>query len=287
MTIIRFSVAIVIAFLLSHCADLMKVLQQGTIQKPAVRVSGAKLSGLSFEQADLLFDIEITNPNAVGISLSGFDYDLLLNNNSFLKGEQDKKMEIKANDLATFPLPLSLNYENIIKTFQSLKDADDVAYTLNTGLSFDLPVLGPMRIPVSTSGKVPMLKLPKINLKSLKLTSLSFTGAQFDLAIGVNNPNSWGMIVDALQYGFSINGKQWIDGQTTRKINVDGKHDNVIQIPFSLNFLEIGSGVYNIITNGKGLNYSLTGQADLSSSMEMLGNFQLPLDLSGKIDISK
>lgn len=287
MMILRFLVIILTIFLLSRCADVMKVLQQGTIQKPTARISSTKLSGLSFEQADLLFDIEITNPNSIGISLAGFDYDLLLNNTSFLKGEQDEKTEIKANGQATIPLPLSLNYKNIIKTFQTLKDADDVSYTLNTGLSFNLPVLGPMRIPISTSGKVPMLKLPNISLKSLKLKNLSFSGAEFDLALGIDNPNSWSMIVNALQYGFSINGKQWIDGQTTSKINVNGKQDNILHIPFSLNFLEIGSGVYNIITNGKGLNYSLTGQADLSSSLEILGNFKSPLDLAGKIDISK
>jgi len=287
MKYFRIFIVMIISLNLYHCSDMMKILNQSGIKKPVVKVSNARLSGLSFEQADLLFDIDINNPNAVGISLAGFDYDLLLNKQSFLKGDQKKEMEIKAQGKATVQIPLTLDFVNIYKTYQSLKQEDEVGYTLKTGLTFNLPVLGPIRVPVSTSGKVPMVKLPAISLKSIKLDRLTFTGADFNLALGIDNPNSWGVIVNALQYGLNINGSDWISGQTKDKINLASKGQNIINLPFSISFLKLGTSVYNLVANGQGLNYQLSGQGDLSSTLELLGDFKLPFDLSGKVDLSK
>jgi LEA14-like dessication related protein len=287
MKYFRILVVIMISLNLYHCSDVLKIINQSGIQKPVVKVTNTRLSGLSFDQADLLFDIEINNPNAVGVSLAGFDYDLLLNKQSFLKGDQKKTMEIKAQGKATIQLPITLNFMNMYKTYQSLKNEDEVGYTLKTGFSFDLPVLGPVRVPVSTSGQVPMVKLPAISLKSIKLDRLTFTGADFDLAIGVENPNSWGIIINALKYGLKINGSDWLSGQTKDKINLTSKGNETLHLPFSISFLKLGTSVYNVVANGQGLNYRLTGQGDLSSSLEMLGDFKLPFDLSGQVDLSK
>jgi len=153
-------------FYLVQCADVLKVLNQATVQKPAVKITNTQLAALSFDRADLLFDIEIDNPNSVGVSLAGFDYDLLLNEQSFLKGDQQKQMEIKARDKATIQFPLTLDFMDLYNTYQRLKEEEDVGYTLKTGFSFDLPVLGVVRIPVSTSGRVPMIKIPSIRFSS-------------------------------------------------------------------------------------------------------------------------
>jgi LEA14-like dessication related protein len=272
---------------LSQCADLMKVIQKGSVQNPDVRISKTKLTGLSFDQADLVFDIEIKNPNPIGISLAGFDYDLLLNNHSFLSGEQNKQLEIKANDIALIQIPLSLLYDSIFKTYQSLKSEDKIKYSLKTGLSFDLPVLGKVRIPVSTSGDIPTLKLPTISLNSIDLKKLTFTGAEFDLAIGINNPNSWGIIINSLQYGLTINQSKWAIGNLSKEMDIHGNKESELHIPFSLNFLQIGSSLYQELSSAKSLNYQFDGEANLSSSLEMLGQFKLPFDLTGKINLTK
>jgi LEA14-like dessication related protein len=287
MKILKLFIILLIIILLSHCADLMKIVKKGSIENPDVRISKTKLTGLSFDQADLVFDIEINNPNPISISLAGFDYDLLLNNNSFLKGDQNRQMEIKANDITTIQLPLTLLYDNIFKTYQSLKNEDKITYSLKTGLSFNLPVLGVVRIPVSTSGDIPSIKIPAVSLNSIKLKRLTLTGAEIDLAIGINNPNSFGFIINILQYGLTINQAKWVDGQTSENTNIRGKNNNILQIPFSLNFIQISSSLYQEISSGRSLNYQFNGEASLSSSLDMLGDVKLPFDIAGKIDLTK
>jgi LEA14-like dessication related protein len=265
----------------------MNIAKKGGIEEPTVGVSKTKITGLSFDQADLLFDIEINNPNPIGIKLSGFDYDLFLNNTSFLKGNQDRIMEIKANDKAVIQLPLSIVYDDIFKTYQRLKDEDTITYALNSGLRFDLPVLGEIRIPVSTSGEFPSLKIPAIKIQHLKLSRLSLTGADFNLGIGINNPNSTGFIINTMKYNLFVNETQWADGMTSEKITIREKNDNTVVIPLSLNFLQIGKSVYQDISGGKNLTYQLSGQVNLSSTMEMLGIIDLPFNVSGQVNLDQ
>jgi len=274
-------------FYLVSCADVMKVLNQAAVQKPTVKITDTRLSALTFEKADLIFNIEIENPNSIGVSLAGFDYDLLLNEQSFLKGDQQKQMEIKAQGKAAIEFPLTLQFSDIYTTFQRLKNEDEIGYTLKTGFSFDLPVLGVVRIPVSTSGRVPMLKLPVIGLQSLRLEQLTLTGASFVLQLGIDNPNSWGVLLKGLDYHLAINGSEWISGEMKEKINLAAKGKSQITLPFSISFLKIGSSVYNVVAGGKGLTYHLIGGADLVPSLEMMGGIKLPFDVSGKLDIDK
>jgi LEA14-like dessication related protein len=124
-------------------------------------------------------------------------------------------------------------------------------------------------------------------LHSLKLDNLTFTGAKLNLKVKVDNPNIWSVMLNKLDYSLNINGKQWIQGITDRPLNINGKQNNIITIPIALNFLQIGSSVYSIISGGKGLDYSLKGSADLGSSLELLRNFNLPFSKAGKVDLLK
>jgi LEA14-like dessication related protein len=287
MNFLRIAIIFIISIALTHCADLMNILKKGGVEKPDVRISKTNLTGLTFEQADLVFDIEIKNPNTVGISLAGFDYDLLLNDVSFLNGEQNKQMEIKANDTAIIQLPVSLLYKNIYQTYQRLKNNDNIHYSLKTGLNFNLPVLGEVRIPVSTSGDFPAIKIPKISIKSIKMERLSLTGADFNLAIGIKNPNGFGFNINNLDYRLMINQTRWAEGQKRGKMSIQSKKESILLIPFKLNFMQIGASLYQEINSGNKFNYQLTGKTNLSSSIEALGNVNFPFDVSGTIDLSR
>jgi LEA14-like dessication related protein len=287
MLIKKFIIALALSMIFHHCADLINLVQKGNIEKPDVRISRTKLSGLTFEQADLVFDIEIINPNPIGISLAGFDYDLFLNKISFLKGEQNRQMEIKANDTATIQLPLSLLYENIYKTYQRLRNEDDITYELKTNLSFNLPVLGEIRVPVSVSGDVPAIKIPVLSLKYIKMNRLTLTGAEFNLAIGLFNPNNFAFNLNTLDYNLFVNQSHWVEGHNSNRIRIAEKKDNTVIIPFKINFLQISSSLYQKISSGMELDYQLKGKLNLSSSLETLSKVDLPFDLSGNIDLTE
>lgn len=278
---------IIVIINFTSCAVLDSILKQTNIQKPGVQFSNAKISGLSFDKIDLLFDIKIDNPNSVGIDLAGFDYELLLNQNSFISGQQKDEVKIKARGENTIQLPVSLKFVDIYKTIADLKNKNNSKYQIKCGLNFNLPILGNTRIPISKSGDIPLLKLPKIDINSVKLDKLNFTGADLTLEVKLSNSNSFSMLLNKFNYNFKVNGNNWINGTATQNKSVSQNGESIIKLPISLNFLQMGSSVYQMISGGKNLNYNFTGDLDIKNSHPLLDKLHLPFNESGKIDILK
>jgi LEA14-like dessication related protein len=276
-----------ILFSFNSCSTLNSILNQMNVQKPTVEITGAKISSLSFDNLDLLFDIEINNPNSVGINLAGFDYELLLNDNSFISGNQPDELKIEENGKNTVQLPVKLKFVDIYNTFTDLKNNDNSKYQIKCGLNFNLPVLGNTRIPISKSGDIPLLKLPSIKFSSVKLNNINLTGANLVLEVKFINPNSFATVIDKMNYNFQVNGKNWLTGNANQKTSTANNNESIIQIPVSLDFLQMGSSLFQVISRGKNLDYNFSGNLDINSSHPLLEKLSLPFNQTGQFNILK
>lgn len=281
------SILCILSFVFLAACSAVNELLSNSIQKPTANVNNVRISGLSFDAVDLLFDINVNNPNSVGINLQGFDYDFTINNNSFLQGNNQDGLQIEGNGSSTVQIPLKVGFADLYRTFQSIKNLDSTGYELKTGFTFNLPVLGAVRVPVNKSGNIPLLKLPKINLSSLKLQKLSLTGADVELAVNLENSNGFPLNLDKLNYEFDVNGRKWGLGSVTQGMQLNSNGSSTLRIPLSLNFLEMGRSVYNLISGDNNLNYSLKGNANISSGMELLKALDLDFDKSGQVNLSR
>ncbi len=276
-------IIIVISFI--SCSSLDSVIGKAGIQKPEVSVTHAKIEKLSFTSADLLFDLKITNPNPVGLKFTSFDYNFLIEGTSFLSGNQESGIEIHAKGDSTVQLPLTLFYKNVYETFRNLYERDSSNYQLKCSFSFNVPVLGNVTVPVSKEGELPLLKLPSISLKSLRIAQLGFTRADLGLDILLKNPNAFSIDISKFHYQFMVNEESWLSGETEQQIKVNEKEENLIQIPVSINFIEVGRSVYTILQQEENLNYRLKGNIVLTPSLPLIGMVQLPFDEMGRIRI--
>jgi len=275
-----------IAFLCS-CSVFNNLIGGVKIKHPEVDFAGARLTGLSFDEADILFDLRIRNPNPVGVKMAGFDYNFLINGNSFVKGDQKKGIKIGAEGESTVQLPLSLNYIELYQAFGSLRSQDVSTYKVDIGFSFDLPVLGVVKIPVSKTGEFPLLKLPKVKLTRLKLRKLTLSGADLLLTARLDNPNAFSMLLEKFQYQFDINGRNWVSASAEKSTAVAEKGQGLIEIPISLNLLEMGRSVYQLLMKDTDLNYQFKSQLDFGTSLPLMGKVSLPFELSGSIRLEK
>ena len=279
--------SVLVTILLSACSTFFGLLDEAKPKRPQVEFAGARLSGLSFDTADFLFDLKIRNPNPLGLKMAGFDYDFLINGTSFIKGDQKEELEIEPQGESTIHLPLSLGFMDLYQTFQNLRNQDVSTYQLKCGFSFDVPILGLVNIPVSKSGEFPLLKLPEVSLGALKLESLNLSGAKLQLRVGVNNPNAFSMVLDRLQYHLEVNDLNWISGDMEKHMQVAEKGESFIEIPIFLNFLQIGRSAYQVLTGDKNLGYQFAGKIDLATSIPLLGQVNLPFDRSGQVKLIK
>lgn len=250
-------------------------------QKPRVKVSGQRLTHLDFDRADLSFDLQIKNPNPIGISLAGMDYDLKLAGNSFVSGNKAQKLRIPANRKSKVELPLSLSFTEIFEGLKKLSDKKTIPYELTTGLKIDVPLLGALRYPVTTRGTIPVPRLPSISVKGISMEKMSLSGARMLLKMEVDNPNVFGLGLNALNYDLTVNGQRWASGNKVNvgKIQKNGKSE--ISLPVTLNFMELGSGIYSLLNSNQALDYQFSGKLKANGDHPLIGNFSLPFDNRG------
>ena len=280
---IRISLFIGLIFI-AGCASVQNLMN---IKKPDVKVQNVRITGLSFSAIDLSFNLAIDNPNALAISLAGFDYDLILNENSFLKGQQDKSISIETGSTSQVEIPLQLSFRDIYNTFNSLSNKDSSAYEAKFGLNFNLPILGITRIPISKKGAIPLLRLPSVKVSSLKLNKIGLTTASLNLALQVDNANPLQFLLNQFQYDFLVAGKSWANGISDKKMTIAKNGKSEINIPIELNFLQMGQTAYKILTGSNQIDYQFDGNLNFDTSMEMLKNVNLPINTSGKIDLTR
>jgi LEA14-like dessication related protein len=278
---------LVLALSISSCSVFQGFVNE-RVKEPQVDFVGAKIAGLSFSGVDLLFDLKIKNPNKIGVKLAGLDYDLLLDGSSFLTGNQTRSIEIPSFGEEVIQLPVNLSFFDIYKTFQNLRDQGLSNYQIKCGFSFDLPVLGAIRIPVSKSGEFPLIKIPKISLESLKIEKLNLTSANMKLRLKLSNPNAFAMMFKGGNYQLKLNEQNIFSGMMADKdIQIKENGDGIIEMPFSIDFLNIGKSAYQMLTGSKSLNYGLNGNFNMGTSLPLMEKADFPFELSGKTDLMR
>ncbi len=270
-------------FLLDGCAALQDL--SNSIQKPNLSVENVRISDFDFEELELTYDIKINNPNALSVQMLAYDYNLDINENTLVTGDQKKEIAIEASGASTFQVPVRLNFTDVYRSVQSLRNTDEASYSFLSNLTFDLPVLGETKVPVNKEGHIPLLKTPKISLEDFNVTGINLSSADINLQLRFDNPNSFGININALNYDLMINGDQWANGTVLKGTTIKQKGETTLNIPISLNISKIGMSAYRLLTGGEPFDYQIKGDFDLNARHELLGQTTFDFLRSGKLNL--
>ena len=81
-----------------------------------------------------------------------------------------------------------------------------------------------------------LYKDPVVKINSLTLTNLTLDEINFNLGVGLENPNSIPLSLNQIDYLLKLSGKQIIQGQFTDKINIAPSEMKTIFIPLKIKF---------------------------------------------------
>jgi LEA14-like dessication related protein len=247
-----------VALLLFACAGMEKLLQP-----PSVRIETVKLASLDFEKLGLDIVFQVNNPNAFGLSLSGFDYAFTIENKQLLSGRDTRGLALQAQKISEMHFPITVKFTDVYQLVSEKKDLDTLAYSFS-GTIIPAGLLAAFKIPFSTSGHLPNVRLPQLSLKNVKMQKLSLSGVDLKLLIGLKNPNIFGFNVGKLDYKLDLAGKPFASGITGKLIDVQAKSDGVIELPISINSLGVLSSLYSALS-GQSIAASLQGTAELNT----------------------
>lgn len=269
-------VSIIFVFIIG-CASLSQL-----IQKPTVKLDKVSMQNFSFQDITLNFDLAVSNPNPFGIKLAGYDYDFSIQQQNFLSGDQAQDVQILASQTSKFGVPVTIKFKELYQMFKSMSDVDEAGYNMKGHVHLKGP-WGLLKVPFSTTGKIPAVKLPKISLAGVQVQSLSFSGVKLDLAIDIENPNIFGFSLNNFNYDIALAGKKVLNGNNTEQTAIPKKGKTTLKFPINLNFMAMGSMLQSALQQGK-IDYTLTGGANLKTEY---GNAQIPINKSGNTKMWK
>jgi LEA14-like dessication related protein len=269
--------------LLAACAELYRHAE--TI-KPTARLTDTRLTEISFEQADLVFDLAVQNQNPFAINLAGLEYDLKIENRSLISGVTAQGLKIKPAATSTVQLPVTLKFADLKKLPGELWQQDKFSYQLDSRFIVDLPVIGNYAIPVAQQGELPVPRLPRISLNDVTVRKLSISSAELVARVEIENPNAFDLVFTDFDYRLKINRQDWGQGSIKDNVTVPEKGRSTIDIPVKLDMLSMGRTVYQVLAERQALEYQLSGEATLDTGLELLRNFRMPLDVEGKASLN-
>lgn len=255
------------------------------VQKPQVSVNSVQISAISFQDITLDMELNIYNPNPIAIDLESFDYDLLIEEASLLKGDAQDGLSLEANGSSLITIPLTVDYKDLYQLVSSMKEQDESAYRIDTGFNFILPIIGEQRIELSHSGTFPNVRMPRFSFENLYVKSLGLMGADLVVLMNIENPNAFDLGLNEFIGVLEINNQKWAELTTTNPVDFPAGEIGEIGFQFRLEFLSMGRTVRDLLSKNQTLNYDFGGNILLSSSLDMLKEASLPLNINGEIDL--
>jgi LEA14-like dessication related protein len=108
---------------------------------------------------------------------------------------------------------------------------------------------------------------------------------EFLLRREIDNKNSFAFDIDKFNYDFTVNNREWAQGQimNTPKIKAAGK--TAIPLTVSISAASMVRELVDIINRGAAVNYSCTGNMSLLSELPGLDIPDMPVELQGSTRI--
>ena len=133
-------------------------------REPDVDVVGAELTRTGLSGADVLFEFEVENNNGIALVLDGFNYKIRLNEKPLLDGRQDRRTEIAANTQSRINLPVTFQYDDVLRVLETLDDNERPSYELTADFQFAVPIIGTVTVPVTKRGQLSLDRLLRMGI---------------------------------------------------------------------------------------------------------------------------
>ena len=255
------------------------------LKKPKAAIEKVELTGLNFDRADLLYKIRIKNSNPIALKLSSLEYALKIEEGSLLNGTMDQGLELSANGESLIEVPVSVGFKQLLDIAESAREKSEIGYSLELGLGFTVPGFGSVKVPLSYSDTLPVPKLPSLRIASLRVKRVSLTRIDLEIDLRVSNPNTFSLALRSFSYDLNVAGRTWVEGTPVRTLTFENQGEGSVVLPLSLNIVEVGRSVVDMLSGNKNLDYRLNGDTIIDSDLPLLDDYHFNFSSSGTTEV--
>jgi LEA14-like dessication related protein len=273
-----------VVFVSVVCSGLAGCGALDAFNKPSADIVGVRLKDIDLRSATLVFDIKIGNPYSVPLPLANIDYSLASEGTGFVSGKSAMQGTVPAAGSKTVPLPLKVEFLELLKVLKGVRLGSVVPYDAEMGLSVDAPVVGPMRLPLKKRGKLPIPAPPGVKITNIRWDKLTLDQAGGRAQLQLTNRNAFPVTLSRLKYALSLAGTEVANSALAKSVafGADGG-TGTVDIPVSFSPKSLGLAVFRMLM-GKGSGYDLSG--DMNADTDF-GPMSLPLKGIGKTLFSR
>lgn len=129
------------------------------------------------------------------------------------------------------------------------------------------------------SGCAVFYRAPEITFAGVAVDGIRRTGASFDIALEVRNPNRYALGLDEMTYRLTVAGAEVASGTIPETVRIAGKSSAIVRLPVSLQWARLGAGGWQLLGSGRA-DYVVEGEAGFSTPA---GHFRRPYHRAGTI----
>ncbi|MCA9290986.1 MAG: LEA type 2 family protein [Phycisphaerales bacterium] len=246
--------------------------------KPTAKIRDVRLRDLTLAGAAMDFDVEVSNPYGVPLPVAAIDYQLASRGASFLSGRLDDAPAIGAHGSRVLTVPTQLDFASLLASVKGVRPGAIVPYSAGLTVNLDAPGVGPVAVPLSKKGTVPVPAVPDVSLEGVRWTDLSFDAASAVMTVTIGNTNAFPLDVSQLNYALALGGVEVADAGLSKAMSIRPGTSTSIEIPLSFSPKSLGLAAFNMLT-GSGASYDLSGGLAAGTPF---GPITLPFSRSGQ-----
>lgn len=141
--------ALIIAFSFEGCASLQ-------LQSPTVDLINIDLNSPTFNDATLIFNLNVKNPNSVEVKIDQVNYSVNLNNKPFSSGSLKQIVTLPAKGVAKVAVPVPIKYSDLSDSVAGLIQSGSTPYQISGNVK-----MGLLSIPFNEKGDLKLSDLKK------------------------------------------------------------------------------------------------------------------------------
>jgi LEA14-like dessication related protein len=253
---------------LPGCAFLNQV-----IQPPKVSFDRAEFRAADFEKLRVDLHLAVTNPNILGVKLSGYEVKFVVDDMTLLDGDVNKALDLGAGSTADLVVPVTFKWKEIaakVGDVMSGKPVPDYAPFRAVGKVRIDTALGEISIPYDFSGRLPVIAPPVVKPTAIRLQSAGIAGVTLAVDLDVKNVTGRPFGLKSFDHAVKFSGRSVVSGRVADNLPVAARATETRTVTFTLSAIEAGFSLFNLITSGGRVDVKYTGSAQVDTGIGVI-----------------
>ncbi|MEB2784337.1 LEA type 2 family protein [Algoriphagus persicinus] len=254
-----------------------------TFLLPRAELSIFEISSLTAEKTEMTVKVLLKNPLPFSFTADSLQYRIFINGVEVIKSHHKKTITLESSDTSWISLPLTIRnhqLKSILKASER-KELDSVEYRLQA--TFFTDIVFRKKFDVDINRLLPLIYIPELTAKHIEVDSLNFSRAAILLNVSIKNQNVFSIKAKNIAYKFAIEDHEWIEGVIPGVTDIKEQNVTELQIPLRLSFKEVSRTLFDLLKEGKNVEYKLELWFRIDSESHSVMNSKVILESSGSI----